>query len=109
MREFFSFFPLGSDLQTQGIPSGYLELVTGMIHHIWQRVGLKLGFKLIELESIRSRNQDDPEQSIHSMFSKWQERDGAGATIDTLINALEELGLNGIVARLRAEIQRAKK
>lgn len=101
-------FLSGSDLKSQGIPTKYLELVTRMIYPMWQRVGLRLGFTLMELESIRSRNQDDPEQSINSMFSKWQERDGAEATVDILIKALQELGLNGVVSKLKATIEKDK-
>ncbi|XP_019861474.1 PREDICTED: uncharacterized protein LOC109589940 [Amphimedon queenslandica] len=100
--------PKSSDLQSQGIPTKYLDLVTRMIPHIWDRVGLKLGFTLIEIQSIRSRNKDDPEQSIHSMFSKWQERDGAEATIDILIKVLQELRLNGVVYKLKAEVEKDK-
>ena len=88
------------------IQARYLDIVVPKIYHIWERLGLKMGFTFSELESIRFQSQDNPERSIRSMFTSWQERDGEKATLDALIDALMQLNLNGIVAKLKLEMQK---
>ncbi|XP_078580694.1 uncharacterized protein LOC144864479 [Branchiostoma floridae x Branchiostoma japonicum] len=66
----------------------------------WKDLAFFLDFGSTEIESIHGRNRDD-ESRCMDMLEKWRRRRGSAATIEILVRALSEAGIQDVVDGLK--------
>ncbi|CAH1239280.1 Hypp5788 [Branchiostoma lanceolatum] len=68
----------------------------------WKDLAHQLAFSRPDIDTIDERNKDYKSRCL-DMLGEWQKRKGAAATVDVLMEALEELGLTSVVDGLKSK------
>lgn len=66
----------------------------------WKKVARELKFTQTDIDVIEYRERNDLREQIHLFFSGWKMREGTGATVQKLIDALKAARLQGILDSL---------
>ena len=73
-----------------------LDAVVPKLGDNWKTLATELGFTEEEMAGIEDEQSEIKEQG-RAMLMKWKDREGEGATKETLSKALQESGLKDIV------------
>ncbi|XP_078696383.1 uncharacterized protein LOC144924726 [Branchiostoma floridae x Branchiostoma belcheri] len=66
----------------------------------WNDLAFHLGFEQADIDNIAGRNRDDKSRCM-DLLEEWLKRNGERATIEILMEALSEAGLQSTVDRLK--------
>ncbi|XP_019644931.1 PREDICTED: p53-induced death domain-containing protein 1-like [Branchiostoma belcheri] len=66
----------------------------------WQDLAFHLGFERADINNIAGRNRDDKSRCM-DMLQEWKKEKGDAATIEVLMEALSEAGLQSVVDELK--------
>ncbi|KAI8484635.1 X-ray radiation resistance-associated protein 1 [Branchiostoma belcheri] len=78
----------------------YFFFIKENVSSNWKDLAFHLGFNAADEDNIAGRNRDDKSR-CWDVLEEWQKREGNKATIEVLINALENAGLRLVVDGLR--------
>ncbi|XP_066297227.1 myosin-2 heavy chain-like [Branchiostoma lanceolatum] len=73
----------------------------------WKDLAVKLGLSWADVTNIEGRNRDDKSRCWDAL-QEWRKRKGEEATIDVLMEALEDLELTSVVDGLKTKYQGPK-
>ena len=59
----------------------------------WKTVARELGFTTTDIEAIEVRDEHELKEQIHRFFEEWKMREGSGASVQKLIDAVRAAGL----------------
>ena len=57
----------------------------------------ELNFSPTDIDAIIVRDNHDLKEQIHSFFHQWRQREGNGATVQQLLDAVKAAGLQCII------------
>ncbi|XP_019644796.1 PREDICTED: p53-induced death domain-containing protein 1-like [Branchiostoma belcheri] len=80
----------------------YFFFIKDNVSSNWKDLSFHLGFNAADEDNIAGRNRDDKSRCM-DMLQDWQKREGNKATIEVLIDALENANLRLVVDGLRDE------
>ena len=70
----------------------------------WKKVARELKFTQTDIDAIEYRERNDLKEQIHLFFNEWKMREGAGATVQKLVDAVEAARLQGILDNIRSAL-----
>ena len=70
----------------------------------WKKVARELEFTQTAIDAIEYRGRDDLKEHIHLFFEEWKMREGAGATVQKLLDAVKAARLQGILDNIRSAL-----
>ncbi|XP_078584757.1 uncharacterized protein LOC144866937 [Branchiostoma floridae x Branchiostoma japonicum] len=79
------------ETNTEGDVQGYFDGVIKEVSHKWDDLALKLGFNDNEIKVIRDLERDH-DHRCREMLTRWRNREGSGATLRVMKQALENIG-----------------
>ena len=82
------------------VTASLLYSICGEVSADWRDLGAVLG--LPELMNNMDTELSDCRERALKVLQKWRERNGKGATVGILINALERLDRKDVVGKLRS-------
>ncbi|KAI8495244.1 positive regulation of extrinsic apoptotic signaling pathway via death domain receptors protein [Branchiostoma belcheri] len=77
-----------------------VELSKEAVSTDWQDLAFHLGFERADIANIAGRNRDDKSRCM-DMLQEWKKKKGDAATIEVLMEALSEAGLQSVVDELK--------
>ncbi|XP_078693924.1 THO complex subunit 1-like [Branchiostoma floridae x Branchiostoma belcheri] len=83
----------------QGVGKYFFDIKNNVSSN-WKDLAFHLGFNAADEDNIAGRNRDDKDR-CWDVLEEWQKREGNKATIEVLINALENAGLRSVIDGLR--------
>ena len=82
------------------VTDNHLQSICGKVSARWRDLGAILGLKP-ELMNDMDTDLSDCREKALKVLQKWRERNGKGATMGILINALKRLDRKDVVVKLR--------
>ena len=67
----------------------------------WKAVARVLEFSTTDIDAIVCRDEHDLKEQIHRFFGEWKMREGRGASVQKLIEAVRAAGLRTILDDLQ--------
>jgi hypothetical protein len=67
----------------------------------WKAVARELEFTTTDVDAIVCRDEHDLKEQIHRFFEQWKMREGSGASVQKLIEAVRAAGLRTILDDLQ--------
>ncbi|XP_019620283.1 PREDICTED: p53-induced death domain-containing protein 1-like [Branchiostoma belcheri] len=78
----------------------YFYFIKKNVSTDWKDLAFHLGFEGADIDNIAGRNRDDKSRCM-DMLQEWKKKNGDAATIEVLMEALSEAGLQSVVDDLK--------
>ena len=72
-----------------------------LIGEKWKAVARELEFSTTDIDAIVCRDDHDLKEQIHRFFEQWKMREGSGASVEKLLEAVRAAGLRTILDDLQ--------
>nr|XP_006815164.1 PREDICTED: p53-induced protein with a death domain-like [Saccoglossus kowalevskii] len=79
-------------------------LSSGLLGRDWKRLARRLGLSDPEIDILESDHSRDTREQIHQMFQKWRQKNGNKATVNMLLDALEEEEIRNLAHEIKKRL-----
>ncbi|XP_019633038.1 PREDICTED: uncharacterized protein LOC109476507 [Branchiostoma belcheri] len=95
-------------MSDRGIPFKYFYYIKQQVCDEWEDLAGFLGFDPPAIKNIKGRNPDDASR-CRDLLGEWQRRKGDEATMGVVMEALSDMGLDGVLDGLKQKYPELKK